>query len=83
MSRPSVARIVHYAKDGRCIAAIITAVGDYPPGVSEADKDNIAVPVSLEIFYPPGTSWADPRPASVWQSEDGREHGTWHWPEGI
>lgn len=81
MQRPSVCRLVHYVQEGRCLAAIITAVAPYPDGVSEADKDNIAVPVSLEVFYPARTSWADPRPVTVWQSEDGREPGTWHWPE--
>lgn len=83
MQRPSVCRLVHYVKDGRCLAAIITAVAPYPDGTSEADKDNIAVPVSLEIFYPARTGWDDPRPAAVWQSEDGHEPGTWHWPERV
>jgi hypothetical protein len=83
MARPSVCRLVHYVQGDRCLAAIITDVGDWPDGTSEADKANIAVPVSLEVFYPPGTSWADPRPIAVWQSEEGHEPGTWHWPERV
>ena len=83
MARPSVGRNVHYVRDGCCLAAIITAVAPWPDGTTEADKGSIAVPVSLEIFYPPAAGWEDPRPAAVWQSEDGHEPGTWHWPERV
>ena len=83
MPQPSVGRIVHYVSratcDPVCRAAIITEVGAYPPGVSEADKENIAVPVDVTVFLP-DTSFND---RGVMQSEGGRDGGTWHWPERV
>ena len=80
MARPTVGRIVHYTSratgDPVCRAAIITAVGPYPPGISEADKANIAVPVDVTVFLP-DVSFTD----RCMQSELGHEGGTWHWPE--
>lgn len=86
--RPSIGRIVHLVQNGHCHAAIITHVADYPAGpgpLPEEDKDNIAVPVGLHVFFPKGgiASWGDPDRAGVMQSEDGREQGTWHWPERV
>lgn len=92
MARPSVGRIVHYVSHGspvlpdgsqkykpECRAAIITEVGDYPPGVSEADKDNIAVPVGLCVLNPTGMFFD----RGAMQSELGHEGGSWHWPEQV
>lgn len=90
--QPSVGRIVHYVSHGSpvrqdgtqeypsvCRAAIITEVGEYPPGVSEADKDNIAVPVGLCVLNPTGQFFH----RGAMQSELGHEGGTWHWPERV
>lgn len=78
---PSVGRIVHYVSratcDPVCRAALITEVGDWPPGTDEAGRRNIAVPVSVTVFLP-DTQFCD---QGVMQSEIGREGGTWHWPE--
>lgn len=87
MILPSVGRVVHYrsrgSADGRyepeCRAAIVTAVGDYPEGISDADRPNIAVPVSLCVLNPYGMFFDQ----DVMQSEIGREGGTWHWPERV
>lgn len=84
MQQPSVGRIVHYVSyatgEPVCRAAIITAVGDYPPGKEndEAAKANIAVPVDMTVFLP-DTQFTD----RAMQSEEGREGGTWHWPERV
>jgi hypothetical protein len=59
---PSIGRIVHYVSYGtpggeytsQCRAAIITEVGTWPDGISEADKANIAVPVGLAVLNPTG-----------------------------
>ncbi|WP_330349265.1 hypothetical protein [Streptomyces sp. NBC_00582] len=81
MPQPTVGQIVHYTSRATgepvCRAAIITEVGDYPPGVSEGAKANIAVPVDVTVFLP-DTSFTD---RGIMQSEVGREGGTWHWPE--
>lgn len=90
MPRPSIGRVVHYVSHGspvlpdgtqaykpQCRAAIITEVGEYPPGVSEVDKDNIAVPVGLCVLNPTGMFFD----RGVMQSELGHEGGSWHWPE--
>lgn len=89
MPTPSVGRIVHYRSYGtpngeyapECRAAIITEVGDYPPGKEndEAAKANIAVPVGLAVLNPTGMFFN----RGVMQSELGREGGTWHWPERV
>jgi hypothetical protein len=80
MGKPTVGRIVHYTSRATgepvCRAAIITEVSAYPPGISDGDKANIAVPVSVTVFLP-DTTFHD----CVMQSEIGREGGTWHWPE--
>ncbi len=83
--RPSVGRIVHFMNGPLCFAAVITQVSEYPANVSEVDKDNIAVPVGLHIFFPPQSpdAWRDADLPAVMQSELGREHGTWHWPERV
>jgi hypothetical protein len=78
---PSVGRIVHYVSqatgDPVCRAAIITEVGDWPPGTDEDGRRNIAVPVSVTVFLP-DTHFCD---AGVMQSEASHVGGTWHWPE--
>jgi hypothetical protein len=78
---PSVGRIVHYVSEATgapvCRAALITEVGDWPEGISEIDRPNIAVPCSMTVFLP-DTQFPD---QGVMQSELGHEGGTWHWPE--
>lgn len=82
--RPTVGRTVHYRSFGTpggeypsaCRAAIITEVGPYPDGTSDADKDNIAVPVGLAVLNPEGMFFN----RGVVQSEVGKVGGTWHWP---
>jgi len=85
MPKPSIGRIVHYVSYGtpggeyasQCRAAIITEVGDWPEGISEADKHNIAVPVGLAVLNPTGVFFDQ----GVKQSEGSNAGGTWHWPE--
>lgn len=94
MAVPSVGRIVHYVSHGtpvradgtqafpaKCRAAIITEVGDWPEGISEADKPNIAVPVGLCVLNPTGMFFHSIADGGCLQSVLGREGGTWHWPE--
>lgn len=94
MTVPSVGRVVHYVSHGspvrsdgtqaftsQCRAAIITEVGDWPDGISEADKPNIAVPVGLCVLNPTGLFLRSIADGGCMQSELGREGGTWHWPE--
>lgn len=89
---PSVGRIVHYVSHGTpvredgsqayesvCRAAVITEVGDYPPGIPEDARHNVAVPVGLAVLNPTGTFFN----RGVMQSEIGREGGTWHFPERV
>ena len=96
--KPSIGRIVHYVSHGtpiredgtqaytaQCRAAIITEVGDWPEGISEADKQNIAVPVGLAVLNPTGMFFHSIADGGCMQSEVGadgaRTGGTWHWPE--
>lgn len=89
MQQPSVGRMVHYVSYGtpggeytsQCRAAVITEVGEYPPGKEndEEAKANIAVPVGLAVFNPEGMFFN----RGVMQSEEGGEGGTWHWPERV
>jgi hypothetical protein len=84
---PSVGRVVHYVSYGtpggeyasQCRAAIITEVGEWPEGISDADKGNIAVPVGLAVLNPEGMFFN----RGCMQSELGHEGGTWHWPERV
>ena len=92
MGAPTVGRIVHYVSHGSpvredgtqaytsvCRAAVVTEVGDWPEGISEADKSNIAVPIGLCVLNPTGLFFHQ----GAMQSELGREGGTWHWPERV
>lgn len=84
---PRIGEPVHYVSYGtpggefgkECRAAIVTEVGDYPDGVSDADKSNIAVPVGLAVLNPTGMFFHQ----GAMQSELGHEGGTWHWPERV
>jgi hypothetical protein len=89
---PSVGRTVHYVSHGtpvredgsqaytaQCRAAIITEVGEYPPGIPVAARHNVAVPVGLAVLNPGGLFFD----RGVMQSEIGHEGGTWHWPERV
>lgn len=89
---PSVGRVVHYVSHGSpvradgtqafpsvCRAAIITEVGDWPEGISQADRSNIAVPVGLAVLNPTGMFFQQ----GCMQSELGHEGGSWHWPERV
>lgn len=91
---PSVSRAVHYVAHGTpiradgtqtfppaCRAAVITEVGEWPEGISEADKPNIAVPVGLCVTNPTGLFFHSIADGGCMQSELGHEGGTWHWPE--
>jgi hypothetical protein len=90
-SLPSTGRIVHYVSYGtpggeygkECRAAVITEVGEWPDGISEADKPNIAVPVGLCVLNPAGIFFRSIADGGCMQSELGREGGTWHWPERV
>jgi hypothetical protein len=85
MSKPTVGATVHYVSYGTpggeyasvCRAAVITEVGDWPEGISEADKHNIAVPVGLAVLNPEGVFFN----RGCKQSEGSHDGGTWHWPE--
>jgi hypothetical protein len=89
---PSVGRAVHYVAHGTpvrddgtqafrpaCRAAVITEVGEYPDGISDSDRSQIAVPVGLAVLNPTGLFFH----RGAVQSELGREGGTWHWPERV
>lgn len=84
---PSVTLMAHYVSYGtpggeytsQCRAAVITEVGVYPDGVSEADKSNIAVPIGLCVLNPEGMFFKQ----GVMQDETGHAGGTWHWPERV
>lgn len=94
---PSVGRVVHYVSHGspvledgtqvypaQCRAAIITEVGDWPEGKTSGEaRRNIAVPVGLCVFNPSGLFFHSLADGGCMQSEDGREGGTWHWPERV
>lgn len=87
MTQPTIGAIVHYVSYGTpggqyssvCRAAVITEVGPWPGGISEADKHNIAVPVGLAVLNPEGMFFN----RECVQSEGGHDGGTWHWPEGA
>lgn len=83
--KPTIGANVHYVSYGTpggeypsvCRAAIITEVGQWPDGISEADKHNIAVPVGLAVLNPEGMFFN----RGCMQSEGSHDGGTWHWPE--
>jgi len=90
--QPSIGQIVHYVAHGTpiredgtqafppaCRAAIITEVGEYPDGISNADRSQIAVPVGLAVLNPTGMFFHQ----GAMQSELGHEGGSWHWPERV
>lgn len=94
MAKPTIGSIVHYVSHGtpvredgtqaftaQCRSAIITEVGPWPEGISEADKHNIAVPVGLAVLNPTGMFFHPLAAGGCKQSEGGMEGGTWHWPE--
>lgn len=65
--KPSIGRIVHLRHNGRCVAAIITAVGDN-------DHANLTV---FDFDRLPGFS-----PGPIAYSAMNLQ-GTWHWPERV
>lgn len=85
MQTPSVGRVVHYVSYGtpggeyskECRAAIITEVGEYPPGVSQADRANIAIPIGLAVLNPTGMFFN----RGVMQSEGGETPGSPNCPD--
>ncbi|MGN6127887.1 MAG: hypothetical protein ACTHON_15100 [Humibacter sp.] len=67
--QPSVGRIVHWCRDGQCVAAIITDSGALDP---------VSGNVRLSVFDPHREA---PRMVTCAPySEDKRDY-TWHWPE--
>lgn len=87
--QPTIGRIVHYVSHGtpprddgtqayepQCRAAIIAEVcgrAVQPPDMTESDM----WVASLCVLNPEGQFFN----RSVVQMEDGRNGGTWHWPE--
>ena len=84
--KPSVGRIVHYVSYGtpggeygkECRAAVVTEVNGnaIDPGTgTEVD----AYVVGLCVLNPTGQFFNQ----GVVQMENGRDGGTWHWPERV
>ncbi len=82
--KPTVSRIVHYVSYGtpggeygkECRAAVVTEVTGralQPPDMTETDL----WVVGLCVLNPTGMFFNQ----GVVQMENGRDGGTWHWPE--
>ena len=77
--KPSVGRIVHYVSYGTpggeypsvCRAAIVTAVKENP--------ESETFDTSLCVLNPTGMFFNE----HVWQDEEKKIGGTWHWPERV
>jgi len=83
--KPSVGRIVHYVSYGtpggeygkECRAAVVTQVAGpaLDPATMRESADSYVV--GLCVLNPTGLFFNP----SVVQMENGRDGGTWHWPE--
>jgi hypothetical protein len=88
--KPSVGRIVHYVSYGTpggeytrvCRAAIITEIGDMPPGTEHINVEASPVMpnVGLAVLNPEGVFFNRNVPCSIPANRHG---GTWHWPERV
>ena len=90
--RPTVGGIVHYVSHGtppradgsqaytsECRAAIVTRIGDMPPGSEHIDPQTPVMPdVGLCVLNPTGLFFHENVPCS---HPANRHGGTWHWPE--
>lgn len=82
MLKPSIGRIVHYVSYGtpggeyrpECRAAFVTEVHGQVPA-TEGDE----WVVGLAVMNPTGMFFN----REVVQMENGREGGSWHWPERV
>lgn len=94
-AQPSVGRIVHYVSHGtphrtdgsqafpsECRAAIVTQVGEMPPGTGNINTEASPVmpAVGLCVLNPTGLFFHESVPCS---HAANREGGTWHWPERV
>jgi hypothetical protein len=94
--KPSVGRIVHYVSYGTpggeypktCRAAIVTGLGELLPYPQHGDGpddlgDDDAQLVDLCVLNPTGQFFSQGVPQDERTARDGREGGTWHWPERV
>ena len=84
--KPSIGRIVHYVSYGtpggeyrkECRPAVVTEVnGNAVDPSTGAEVDNYVV--GLCVLNPTGQFFN----RGVVQMENGRDGGTWHWPERV
>ncbi len=84
--KPSIGRIVHYVSYGtpggeygkECRAAVVTEVSGHAVDPTNGDPVGEWV-VGLCVLNPGGLFFN----LGVVQMENGRDGGTWHWPERI
>lgn len=82
--KPTVGRIVHYVSYGtpggeygkECRAAVVTQVAGHAVDLATMAESDMWV-VGLCVLNPTG-QFFNP---SIVQMENGRDGGTWHWPE--
>lgn len=72
--KPTVGRIVHVVRDGKCLATIVT-------GVEEEKMEDGTYVILGAVFLTDVVHYTQKIEPWTCRYSENKEPGTWHWPE--